>query len=76
MNDKQQHFTVWYAFALTVGLFSVPAAVVLGLITAVGKEIWDKYVRKTVFSWADIGADVLGILAALVALFLRTRLIG
>jgi len=69
MNDKVKHFLVNFGLVVILG-FAV--GVVAGLVSAVcfsvGKEIYDKFVRKTVFSVDDLIADMLGIIAGLICL--------
>lgn len=78
--DKVLHFVACFVIAafvtlLTFGVFgfSKPLAIVSGLgvslLTGVGKEVFDYYIRKTGFDKFDLLADAVGaVLASLFAL--------
>jgi len=71
-RDKGDHFLV-SAFLTGAGYYAArselnasdPASLNLAagfsLSMGIGKEVYDKYKRGGLFSWKDLGADVLGI---------------
>ena len=67
MNDKIKHF-IACATIVTVGLCVAAAtkpklfwiALVAGVVAAIGKELYDKFIKKTSFSSGDIIADFFG----------------
>lgn len=67
---------VWHTLAnmLIVGIVGYFIGIYWGWIAAVvvsiGKELVDKYFRKTVFSGADLYADVIGIVMGTVLLLI------
>jgi hypothetical protein len=66
MNDKWQHFTIWYSLTLTIALFRGPeVAFWIMLSLGVGKEIWDAFKKDGRFDPFDLVADCLGIFFAL-----------
>ena len=70
-QDKLLHFTVSAFLAVVFGLF-LPwwAAGLIALGIGVGKELWDKE-HGGVPSWADFGADALGVLCGTIMLILK-----
>ena len=58
--DWGMHFTVCALLVLNC-LMPLWAAVLLAVILAVGKELYDKYIKRTLFDWTDIYADLAGI---------------
>lgn len=59
-QDQVYHFIVCALVVLNC-LMPLWVAVLLAVILAVGKELYDKYIKKTLFDWTDIYADLLGI---------------
>lgn len=66
MNDKLLHFLILLVVTFGIALFNPLVAFVIGLIIAVGKELYDKYVKKTFIDVYDLLADYGGIFAALI----------
>ena len=65
MNDKDLHFTVNFLMVIVLAfLFNFLFAIGFALIVSIGKELVDKYIRKTHFSMGDLVADILGIAVA------------
>jgi len=66
-KDKILHFGINFFIVIItsywIGLFT---SVIFALITSVSKELIDKFIRKTFFSWADIIADIFGILTGII----------
>ncbi len=63
-QDQIYHFTTCMLVVLNC-LMPLWAAVILAVILAFGKEVYDKYIKKTLFDWTDIAADGCGILAGI-----------
>lgn len=70
-QDKLLHFCVSALIAVAVGVV-LPwwAAGLVALGIGIGKEVWDKY-HNGVPSWADFGADALGVLCGMIILILK-----
>jgi len=66
MNDKLLHFLILLAATFCIALFSPITAFIVGLIIAVGKELYDKYIKKTFIDVYDLLADYGGIFTALI----------
>ena len=72
--DKITHFFVSYAMILTLTLFiGIVPSVVITLITGMAKELYDKH-DYGLFSWPDLIADMLGILAAIVVILIKCHI--
>jgi len=65
-KDLYLHFAISFAIMLFLSLFcSTLLSIVLTLAIGLSKEFFDMVKENpTGFSWQDIGADALGILAA------------
>lgn len=66
-NDKLLHFYIACGITLILSFrigYLWAVLVVIGLI--IGKEIFDKYIKKTFFSIPDIKAGVSGILSGVI----------
>lgn len=59
-QDQIYHFTVCALVVLNC-LMPLWYAIVLAVILSVCKELYDKYIKKTLFDWTDILADLAGI---------------
>ena len=78
-KDKVIHFAVCFLITLCVFFFGMTfgyAALGFGIAVALGfgKELFDKYIKKTYFDWGDIVFDIWGgcvgvIVSALVCIF-------
>jgi len=68
MNDKLLHFVFWYAGTLTIALKSIPIAIISMVLLGIAKECYDKWVKKKEFCFGDLGADFLGIGAAIMVI--------
>ena len=61
-KDKIYHAIISCAIVLAVAtFFSLNLGIFIALVFAFGKELYDKYVKLTEFSWWDIIADLIGI---------------
>lgn len=62
-DDKLMHLLVNYT-VVTVSKYLnlLPAGIILAIALSFGKELYDKYIKKTKFDWEDIQADFLGII--------------
>jgi uncharacterized protein YfiM (DUF2279 family) len=78
-NDKVKHFFCSYTAMLTFTAiaiikwespvaWSVNFGVAMAILVGVVKEFYDLYVKKSKFSVADLVADVLGIVTAILIL--------
>ena len=56
-QDKLLHFLASYFIATLIGWWAV--------IPAIGKEVYDLYIKKSKFSVADLVADAAGIAVAM-----------
>lgn len=66
-QDKVLHALVGFAIAFIVSFFSQELAVILGVVAGVGKELYDKYVKKTMFDFFDLFATFCGVFTGVVA---------
>lgn len=65
--DKILHFWVNFLIVQTSKWFGyLPIGIVLAFVASFGKELYDKYIKKSKFDWEDILADVTGIITAVV----------
>ena len=62
MNDKIKHFIVGFILS-AFGIIFLPL-IILGFISGIGKEIYDKYTGKGVVELKDIIATCLGALCS------------
>ena len=78
-NDKVKHFFCSYTAMLTFTAIAIikwesPVAwsinfgIAMAILVGVAKEFYDLYVKKSKFSIADLVADVVGILTAILIL--------
>lgn len=63
-QDQIYHFTTCMLVVLNC-LMPLWVAVILAVIFAFGKEVYDKYIKKTLFDWTDIAADGAGIIVGI-----------
>ncbi len=62
ISDKTLHFMAGFIIA-GLGAFLVSNilyGIILGAIAGVGKEVYDKYVKKTFFDFFDMFATIVG----------------
>lgn len=59
-TDWVMHFITCTLLVLNC-LMPLWYAIMLAVILSVCKELYDKYIKKTLFDWTDIYADLLGI---------------
>ena len=72
--EKYVHFGVALLLFFLFLIFTTwQIAVVLVLTLSIGKELYDKYIRKTRFDLYDLGVDILGILSAILVYFITKR---
>jgi uncharacterized protein YfiM (DUF2279 family) len=78
-NDKVKHFFCSYTAMLTFTsiaiikwespvAWSINFGIAMAILVGVAKEFFDLYVKKSKFSIADLVADVVGILTAILIL--------
>ncbi len=73
--DKVQHFIAMLAAAFFVSIALGPvSAVAVSAAASVGKEMFDKFVRKEGFETGDLVADAAGIAAGIAIFFLASWL--
>lgn len=71
-TDKKQHFIMCGFAALLIGLINPIYGVCFGAGIGIGKEYGDSKAVGNTWSWSDLAADFLGVLAGvLIALALR-----
>lgn len=60
-TDKMLHGSINFLIVL-FGTFIIGlvGALVTAIVVSIAKELYDKYIQKTKFDWADIKADVIG----------------
>jgi hypothetical protein len=60
--DKLYHFACCLMATLALGLVMPPlyAAIIAIVGLGMGKELYDRYVKCTFFSWTDVAADAVG----------------
>lgn len=64
-QDKKQHFLAWFAItAITSLFFGYIVGVVVAILAAAGKEIYDKVTGKGTPELLDFVATVVGAVAA------------
>lgn len=60
-KDKGCHFIAGLFIATAVSLIVGPGAgIVSGVTAGIGKELYDKFIRKTLFSFFDMFATIVG----------------
>lgn len=64
-KDKIQHSIVCCALVIIGARFNIFAGVILALLFAFGKELWDS-TRESGWDWEDIWADLLGIIMGVI----------
>lgn len=71
-KDKKQHFIMCAFASLLIGLINPMCGVCFGSGIGIGKEFGDSKAPGNSWSWSDLVADFLGVLAGfIVAVFLR-----
>ena len=58
--DKIYHLVAGFIISLIFGLINPVLGLILAIIAGVGKEIYDKYIKKSVIDPLDVIATVLG----------------
>lgn len=64
-SDKVLHFLVCFSITFALSWVNVIIAVIFAIILSFYKEFMDMNEKENYWSWGDILADVLGILAAI-----------
>jgi len=63
MKDKIYHFLAGFIIAIiSMGIVKLgePTTLLIVAVVAIGKELFDLYIRKTSFNWWDVLATILG----------------
>lgn len=65
-EDKIQHFTLWagLSFVLFI-LLGIYWGLFWAIVFGIGKELYDRFIKETEFSYSDLIADGLGVLVSL-----------
>lgn len=58
--DLIMHFSICFLITLNC-ITPFWIAIVLAAFLGIGKELYDKYIKKTFWDWGDIFSDALGI---------------
>ena len=75
LSDKWLHALCGYAITITAGMFIPWLGALSGVLAAFVKEfIWDKWLKKGMFEWADINATLVGILIGFCLTFFRCNI--
>ena len=67
--DKTTHFFASAFFCMLTPNWLY--ALILAVVLAFGKEMFDKYIRKQAFDWRDVAATVLGGMVSAGILYFR-----
>lgn len=70
--DKWIHFLVAWLIVVTIGLFTYSwIGLIAGVVATLAKDfIWDKWLKKGTFEWADIMSGLTGCLIGFCSTFL------
>ncbi len=61
MNDKIIHFIASIMLVAFLSIFfHYAVAMIIALAIGICKELYDKYIKRTYFDWADFAADAAG----------------
>ena len=71
--DKIKHFAACLVVAVVASICLHPClALLAALAVGVGKELYDKFIKRTTFDWVDIWADAWGaFLGAMLPMLVR-----
>jgi len=67
MTDKDKHFIICFILSITLGLLTnLFISFVAVTLISLGKELYDKYIKRTFIDIQDLKVDLVGIIFGLI----------